>query len=141
MSINSITAEKPATISAAPLVVLAGRALLSAMFIFAGYSKLAGIAGTAAWFGSIGLPMPTTVAVLAGIVELFGGLAILVGYRTRIAALALAAFTLAATGIAHLDFADPTQLLFIQKNLSITGGLLILAIFGAGAASFDARRN
>ena len=80
-------------------------------------------------------------AVLAGLVELFGGLAILFGYRTRIAALALAAFTLAATGIAHLDFADPTQLLFIQKNLSITGGLLILAIFGAGALSIDARRD
>ena len=60
MSINSITTEKPSTIAGSSLVVLVGRALLSAMFIFAGYSKLAGIAGTAAWFGSIGLPMPTT---------------------------------------------------------------------------------
>jgi putative oxidoreductase len=141
MSINSITTEKPTAIAGSSLAVLVGRALLSAMFIFAGYSKLAGIAGTAAWFGSIGLPMPTTVAVLAGPVALFGGLFILVGYRTRIAALALAAFTLAATGIAHLDFADPTQLLFLQKNLSITGGLLILAVFGAGALSADARRG
>ena len=141
MSINSIAAEKPATIAASSFVVLAGRALLSAMFIFAGYSKLTAVAGTAAWFGSMGLPMPTTVAIAVGLLELFGGLFILAGYRTRIAALALAAFTIAATGIAHLDFTDQMQLLFLQKNLSITGGLLILAIFGAGALSVDARRG
>jgi putative oxidoreductase len=141
MSINSIAAEKPTAVAAASFGVLAGRALLSAMFIFAGYSKLTAIAGTAAWFGSMGLPMPTVVAIAVGLLELFGGLFILAGYRTRIAALALAAFTIAATGLAHLDFADQTQLLFLQKNLSIAGGLLILAIFGAGALSLDARRN
>ena len=140
MSINSIAAEKPAAI-ASPFVVLIGRALLSAMFIFAGYSKLTAIAGTAGWFGSLGLPMPTVAAIAVGLLELFGGLFILAGYRTRIAALALAAFTIAATGIAHLDFTDQMQLLFLQKNLSITGGLLILAIFGAGALSVDARRG
>lgn len=141
MSINSVTAEKPAAIASSSLAVLVGRALLSAMFIFAGYSKLTALAGTAGWFGSIGLPAPMIVAILVGLLELFGGLFILVGYRTRIAALALAAFTLAATGLAHLDFADQTQLLFLQKNLSIAGGLLILAVFGAGALSVDARRG
>ena len=77
------------------------------MFILAGFAKLTAIAGTAGWFGSIGLPLPTVVAVLVGLLELVGGLAILVGFQTRIAALALAAFTVAATLIAHIEFRRP----------------------------------
>lgn len=141
MSLNSTAAANPGVVAGSSAIVLVGRVLLSAMFIVGGYSKLTAVAGTAAWFGSLGLPMPTVVAIAVGLLELFGGLFILAGYRTRIAAFALAAFTIAATGLAHLDFVDQTQLLFLQKNLSITGGLLILAIFGAGALSVDARRG
>ena len=79
--------------------------------------------------------------VVVGLVELFGGLAVLVGYRTRIAAIALAVVTLAATAIAHIDFVDQTQLLFLQKNLAIAGGFIVLAVAGAGALSLDARRD
>lgn len=121
-------------------LIAVGRLLLSLIFILAGYGKLTGIAGTAGWFGSIGLPFPTVVAVLVGLLELFGGLAILVGYKTRIAAVALALFTIAATLIAHLDFSDQVQVLFFQKNLAIAGGLAVLAAFGAGALSIDGRR-
>ena len=120
---------------------LVGRALLSLLFILAGYSKLTGIAATAGWFGSLGIPMPTVSAIVVGLVELVGGLAILVGFRARIAALVLALFTIGATLIAHMDFADPMQVLMIQKNLAITGGLLVLAALGAGALSIDARRK
>ena len=63
------------------------------MFILAGFGKLTAIAGTAGWFGSIGLPLPTVDAVLVGLLELVGGLAILVGFQTRIAAIVLAVFT------------------------------------------------
>jgi putative oxidoreductase len=122
-------------------LIAVGRLLLSLIFILAGYSKLTGIAGTAGWFGSIGLPFPTVVAVLVGLLELLGGLAILVGYKTRIAAVALALFTIAATLIAHLDFSDQVQILFFQKNLAIAGGLAVLAAFGAGALSIDGRRG
>ena len=122
-------------------LIAVGRVLLSLIFILAGYAKLTGIAGTAGWFGSIGLPFPTVVAVLVGLLELFGGLAILVGFQTRLAAVALALFTIAATLIAHLDFADQVQLLFFQKNLAIAGGLAVLAAFGAGALSIDSRRG
>lgn len=122
-------------------LIAVGRLLLSLIFILAGYGKLTGIAGTAGWFGSIGLPFPTVVAVLVGLLELFGGLAILVGYKTRIAAVALALFTIAATLIAHLDFSDQVQVLFFQKNLAIAGGLAVLAAFGAGALSIDGRRG
>ena len=121
-------------------LIAAGRVLLSLIFILAGYAKLTGIAGTAGWFGSIGLPFPTVVAVLVGLLELLGGLAILVGFQTRIAAVALALFTIAATLIAHLDFSDQVQVLFFQKNLAIAGGLAFLASFGAGALSIDGRR-
>jgi putative oxidoreductase len=132
-------AVKPAATSSSA-VVLVGRVLLSSLFILAGYAKLTGLAGTAGWFGSIGLPMPMVTAVVVGLLELFGGLAILVGFQTRLAAVALAIFTLAATAIAHMDLGDQMQMLLFQKNISIVGGLLILAAFGAGALSIDNRR-
>lgn len=140
MSINTSTVgSQPAAGNAAVLAV--GRLLLSLLFLVAGFGKLTDIAGTAGWFGSIGLPAPTVVAVLVGLLELVGGLAILVGFKARIAALALAAFTVGATLIAHLDFADQVQQLMFLKNLSITGGLLFVAVFGAGALSVDGRRG
>ncbi|HEY6630173.1 MAG TPA: DoxX family protein [Rhizobiaceae bacterium] len=139
MSTASITAGE--TGSTASVGILVGRILLSIMFIFAGYSKLTAIAGTAGWFASIGLPVPTVTAVVVGLVELVGGIAILVGYQTRLAALVLAAFTIAATLIAHTDLADQVQQLFFMKNLAVTGGFLVLAAAGAGALSIDARRR
>ena len=139
MSTTSITAGQTGSTTSAAILV--GRILLAAMFVLAGFAKLTDIAGTAGWFGSIGLPAPTIVAVLVGLLELVGGLAIVVGFQTRIAALALAAFTVAATLIAHLNFADMTQLLFFQKNFAIAGGLLGLAAVGAGSYSVDARRG
>ena len=137
MSINTVTA--PASSAASSPVILAARVLLSILFIFAGFGKLTAISATAGWFGSIGLPAPMVTTVVVGLVELVGGLAILVGFRTRIAALVLALFTLAATAIAHLDFSDAMQVLMLQKNLAITGGLLLLALVGAGALSVDRR--
>jgi putative oxidoreductase len=137
---TSVTAGQAGT-SGASLAILVGRILLAAMFVLAGFGKLTDIAGTAGWFGSIGLPAPTIVAVLVGLLELVAGLAIVVGFQTRIAALALAVFTIGATLIAHTDFADMTQFLFFQKNFAIVGGLLVLAFVGAGSLSIDARRS
>jgi putative oxidoreductase len=142
MSINtSVAGAKTGIVENSSALVLVGRILLSAMFILAGFGKLTSISGTAAWFGSLGLPMPIVVTVLVGLLELFGGIAVLAGFKTRIAATALAIFTLAATAVAHLNFADQVQLLFFQKNLAIAGGLFMLAVFGAGALSVDAKRG
>ncbi|MFC3207886.1 DoxX family protein [Aquamicrobium soli] len=140
MSISVSTAGS-GTSSSAPVAVLAGRVLLSILFIIAGYSKLTAIGGTAGWFASIGLPMPTVTTVVVGLVELLGGLAILVGFKTRIAAIVLAVFTLAATAAAHLDFSQAGNALMLQKNLAITGGFLLLAVLGAGSLSIDGRRG
>jgi putative oxidoreductase len=139
MSINASTAANTATGNA--VVVLVGRILLAFLFIFAGFGKLSDIGGTAGWFGSIGLPLPMIAAIVVGLLEFFGGLAILVGFQTRIFAIAIAVFTIAASLVAHTNFADQIQLLMFLKNISITGGLLILAAFGPGALSIDARRG
>lgn len=137
---TSATAGQAGT-SGASLAILIGRILLAAMFVLAGFGKLTDIGGTAGWFGSIGLPAPTIVAILVGLLELVAGLAIVVGFQTRIAALALALFTIGATLIAHTNFADMMQFLIFQKNFAVVGGLLVLAFSGAGALSVDARRG
>ena len=129
MSANTSTASA-ATTTNAGVAILVARVFLSILFILAGFSKLTAIAGTAGWFGSIGLPMPTATAVLVGLVELLGGLAILVGFQTRIAAIA----------VAHLDFSQAGNALMLQKNLGLAGGFILLAVLGAGALSLDGRR-
>jgi len=139
MSTSSLTASQ--TSGSTSAAILVGRILLSIMFILAGFSKLTAIAGTAGWFESLGIPAPTLAVIGSGVVELVGGLAILVGFKTRIAALVLAVFTVAATLIAHTNLADQVQQLFFMKNLAVTGGFLVLAAAGAGAYSVDARRD
>lgn len=136
---STIPSAAGSGVTNAPVVVLAGRVLLSILFIIAGFGKLTSLAGTAGFFGSIGLPLPMVTAIVAGLVELLGGLAVLFGFKTRIAAIVLAVFTLAATAIAHLDFSQAGNALMLQKNLAITGGFLLLAVLGAGRLSIDSR--
>lgn len=121
-------------------IVLIGRILLSIIFIMSGFGKLAALGGTAGYFGSLGLPAPMLVAILVGLLELVGGLAILFGVFTRYSAYALAAFCIASGLIAHANWADMMQVIQFQKNLALAGGLLVLAAFGPGAISVAARR-
>lgn len=128
-----------------PLVV-SGRVLLALMFITAGFGKLTNIAGTAGYIASGGLPLATLLAVVVGLLELVGGIAIAIGYQTRWAALALGLFTLLASLLFHAFWAVPADQAFVQqlmfmKNLSVAGGLFIVAALGAGPASVDARRT
>jgi putative oxidoreductase len=124
---------------------LAGRVLLAALFLPAGIGKLTGFAGTVGYIASVGLPLPAVGAVLALVVEIVGGIALIAGFGTRIAALVLAAFTLVASFFFHAFWAVPAdqafvvQLLFF-KNVAVVGGLLALAANGAGGWSMDARR-
>jgi putative oxidoreductase len=141
MASNATVAGTSGTIAGNGALVLVSRVLISILFISAGFAKLTAIGATAGWFGSIGLPAPTVVAVVVGLLEFLGGLAILVGFKTRIAAVALGVFTLAATAVAHLDFSDQIQVLMLEKNLAIVGGFILLAIYGAGSLSIDGRRG
>lgn len=121
-----------------PALVLVGRILLSIIFIVAGFGKLTGAAGFAGYLGSLGIPGGIAMAYLIGLFELAGGLAILVGFGTRIAGYALAAFCVATGVVAHLG---PDQSTALMKNLGLAGGYLVLAAAGAGAYSVDARRR
>ena len=105
MSTNTSTAGS-GTVSNASATILLGRILLSIIFLLSGFGKLTAIAGTAAYFGNMGLPVPTVTAVVVGLIELLGGLAILVGFQTRIAAWVLAVFTVATALVAHTGWAD-----------------------------------
>ena len=122
------------------VVILAGRILMSIIFLLSGFAKITSLAGTAGYFASQGLPVPMVTAVIVSLVELGGGLAILLGVFTRPAAVLLAVFCVATAFIAHANFADQMQLINFQKNLAMAGGFLILAAFGPGALSIDARR-
>jgi putative oxidoreductase len=122
---------------------LAGRILLAFMFILAGWGKLGDIQGSMAYTASGGLPGFFVFPALA--LELLGGIAILVGWQTRWAALALAAFSL-VTGIlfhyvpaqALSGYEQVGQIINFQKNLAIAGGFLVLAAFGPGRYAVDA---
>ena len=126
-------------------LALVGRILLALMFVLAGASKIAGFAGTVGYIASKGLPAPALLAVLTIVAEVGGGLAIVFGFHARWAALALAGFTLLASFIFHAFWSVPAdqqmvQQLMFMKNISVAGGMLALAAFGAGAISLDARR-
>lgn len=121
------------------VIILIARIFLSILFILAGWSKLTGLEGTAQDFGGIGLPLPMVTAVLVGLIEFVGGLAILIGFKVRIAAAIVALFTIGATLVAHMDFSDGMNAMMAQKNLAIAGGLLLLTLTGAGAFSVDGR--
>ena len=128
-----------------PLVVV-GRVLLALMFIMSGISKLGDLAGTAGYIASGGLPMASALAVIVGLLELFGGIAIVIGFQARWAALALGLFTLVASVLFHKFWAAPADQAFVQqlmfmKNLSVAGGLFVVAALSAGPASVDARRG
>lgn len=120
-------------------VLLIARIFLSILFILAGWAKLTALSDTAGYFASLNIPMPSATALIAGLVELVGGLFILVGYKTRIAALVVALFTLGATLVAHMDFSQAMNVMMTQKNLAIAGGLLALYVAGAGNMSVDNR--
>jgi len=117
---------------------LLGRALMSVIFIWSGFGKLIGAAGTVAYFGKLGLPQPTLAMILAVAVELGGGLFLLVGLFTRPIAVVLAFWCVATALIGHADFGDRNMLIHFTKNLAMAGGFAYVALLGAGALSLDA---
>lgn len=127
-------------------LALVGRVLMAWLFIPAGFGKVSGFAGSVAYAASAGLPLPEVGVAIGLVIELVGGIMLLIGFMTRPAALALALFTLVACFFFHAywnlpaDKAMMQQLLF-NKNIAITGGLLAFAAFGAGGLSLDAKRR
>jgi putative oxidoreductase len=126
--------------------VLVGRILLGLIFVLSGTGKIFGFDGTVGYIAAKGLPLPQIVAILTIVIELGGGLALVFGFFTRPAAFVLAAFTILAALIFHNFWAADAAMRMSQqtnfmKNLSIAGGMLVLAVFGPGALSLDAKQG
>jgi putative oxidoreductase len=117
---------------------IAGRVLLAVLFLVAGLGKLGAYAGTAAYMSSAGVPGAVLPIVIT--IEVVGGLAIILGWKTRVTALILAAFSLLTAVIFHRNFGDQIQATMFLKNLSIAGGFLLLVANGPGPVSLDRRQ-
>src|SRR5690349_5884693 len=120
------------TITLTASASLAGRVLLSAIFLLSGISKISAPAGMIDYIESVGLPFPTLALALAIFVEVAGGVALILGYRTRLVAAALAVFSIATALVFHSQLGDQNQFIHFFKNIAMAGGLLQVVAFGAG---------
>ena len=123
---------------------LIGRVLIALIFAYFGYMKAMNFGGTIGYFAKWGFPLPQVAAALAVIFELGGGILLIIGWKTRWIAWALALYTVVATAVAHRYWTYPPEQTFNQmshffKNISLIGGLLYIAAFGPGAMSVDKR--
>ena len=121
-------------------VLLVARLLLAAIFILAGLNKFGNIEGTAGYIGSVGLPAGTALAWLTAIFEVVAGAMIAIGFKTRLASYALAAFCIVSAVIFHNSLGDQIQFILFMKNLAMAGGFLALSAAGAGGYSIDAKQ-
>lgn len=117
---------------------LAGRVLLALLFVLEGLSKLGAYDAAARYVAAFGLT--PYLLPLAIVLELGAGILVMLGWHTRIAALALAGFCVAAALIFHTRFGDRNQLIHFEKDLALAGAFLVLAARGAGRFSLDAAR-
>ena len=119
--------------------LLVSRVLLSSIFLFSGGKKILAFQATQAYMASAGMQMTGLFLVLAILLEIGGGLFLLLGYFPRLGALALILFLVPTTLVFHRNFADPAQIGQFSKNVAILGGLF--AILSAGGGEFSLRRN
>jgi len=148
--LNSVTtvspSEKPktnntelhATRNHIPLIA---RILLSALFIVSGINKIMQFTGTQQYMANFGMPLTGLFLIAAIIIEVGGGLSLLLGYYARLGATALAIFMIPATFIFHSNFTDQIQQIMFMKNLAILGGLLMIIQFGSGSIALRPERR
>ena len=117
---------------------IASRILMAQIFLLSGYGKLgSGYAGTQGYMTPMGIPGELLPVVI--FVEIGGALALILGFQTRLAALALAGIAIASALIFHSNFADEMHMINFMKNIAMAGGLLMLVQYGAGSLSVDNR--
>lgn len=121
------------------ILMLVGRVLLAAIFVFAGYGKIGAYEGTQAYMTSLGVPGMLLPLVI--LLELGGGIAIILGLFTRLTSIALAVFCIASALLFHSNMAEQMQVILFMKNLAMAGGFLILAAHGPGDISLDNRNS
>jgi putative oxidoreductase len=118
---------------------LLGRILIAVLFVPAGFSKITDFQGSVGYAASVGMPAPSLAIIAAILIEFAGGILLVVGYRTRWVAAAMALFSVVAALFFHHDLSDPNTQIHFLKNMAIAGGLLQLVYFGAGPMSMDNR--
>ena len=126
-------------ISMEKVTQLLARLMMGQIFLIAGLQKIGGYEGIQGYMESAGVPgmlLPLVILVEAG-----GGLALIIGWQTKLVAMVLALFTLAAAVLFHNNVADQMQMIMFMKNIAISGGLMLLAVYGAGGYSVDSHRN
>ena len=122
------------------IVLLIGRILLAGVFLITAYNQAKGYGGVVGYFGRLGVPAPDLMVWVVIAFEVVAAVALIAGFQTRLAALLIALFCIAAALIAHTNFADGNQLSHFLKNLAVAGGALALFVSGPGSYSVDARR-
>jgi putative oxidoreductase len=138
-SVSRTTFTPTDTLSASASLI--GRVLLSAIFLLSGVSKISAPAGMIGYIESVGLPFPTLALTIAILVEVVGGIALILGYRARLVAAGLVVFSVATALAFHNQLGDQNQFIHFFKNIAMAGGLLQVVAFGAGRFSLDARRG
>lgn len=122
-----------------------GRALFSLIFIFSGMNHFK--TGTIGYAASAGVPMPDILVPLSGLMIIFGGLSVLLGFRTRLGALLIVLFLIPVTFIMHAfwNISDSAmaqmQMINFMKNIGLLGGAMLLSFYGAGPISVDHARG
>ncbi len=111
------------------------RLLLALIFIVSGYGKIGGYAATQAYMEAMGVPGMLLPLVIA--LELLGGIAIVLGWKTRFVAFLLAGFSIVSGLLFHFKPDDQLQMIMLMKNIAMAGGLLLLVVHGAGRYSLD----
>ncbi|MBW3695883.1 DoxX family protein [Vibrio sp. T187] len=116
-------------------LLVVARILLAYLFIQAGWGKLLNYEQTANYMATQGVTGALLPLVI--LLEFFGGLAILVGFLTRVTALTITAFSVISGLMFHFDLSQSGQMIHFYKNLSLAGGFLVLAVHGGGGMSVD----
>ena len=123
------------------IAILLARIFVAILFLIAAYNKFKGLGGSTAYMTKLGVPAPSIMAPIVATFELVAGVLLLVGFKTRLVALAIGIFVVIAALLAHTNFADGNQLNHFLKNFAIVGGCLALFVTGGGAYSVDAKRG
>lgn len=118
---------------------LLGRLFLAMIFIQSGLSKMSDYAATQGYMDAMGVSSTLLPLVIA--LEVVGGIAIVIGFKARLVALAMAGFSLLSALLFHTNFSDQTQTIMLMKNIAIAGGFLMIVAHGAGAYALDNRNT
>ncbi|WP_267132140.1 DoxX family protein [Xanthomonas campestris] len=114
---------------------------MAVLFLISGVGKVVAPEATIGYIASAGLPLPQLAFGTAVLVEILGGIALVLGFRTRWVAAVLALMCIATALGFHANFSDQNQLIHFLKNLTMAGGFMQIIVFGAGSYSLDARRT